>query len=133
MHDSGPQIPGLEQLAELPEMNPGPVLRMDLEANVLLANAAARTVFGAELVGWCWRDVCPGVDEPFWRGLLETTEVVPLEARIGEGEFVFAHRYDPQSGLVFVSSAPISPRRNRLNARSGSRRRWPLWARWRPA
>src|SRR5207247_5561488 len=37
----------LAQQARFPDMNPGPVLRLDLDANVPLANRAARTVFRA--------------------------------------------------------------------------------------
>jgi len=102
------QAARLAEVARFPEMNPGPVLRMDLEANVLLANAAARRVFGDELVGRCWRDVCPLVTRSFWESVLATTDVVPLEARSGEREFVFAHRHDPQSGLVFVFGADVT-------------------------
>ncbi|MGI9622013.1 MAG: hypothetical protein ACR2PK_04180, partial [Acidimicrobiales bacterium] len=35
----------LEQLARFPEMNPGPVLRLDRQGTVLLANRAARDLF----------------------------------------------------------------------------------------
>src|SRR5262245_45076347 len=102
------QAAQLAEVARFPEMNPGPVLRMDVEANVLLANAAARQVFGDELVGRCWRDVCPPVTQSFWDEVLSTTDVVPLEARSGDQEFVFAHRHDPQSGLVFVFGADVT-------------------------
>ena len=102
------QAAQLAEVARFPEMNPGPVLRMDLEANVLLANAAARQVFGDELVGRCWRDVCPLVTESFWESVLATTDVVPLEARSEERDFVFAHRHDPKSRLVFVFGADVT-------------------------
>ncbi|MCK5574121.1 MAG: PAS domain S-box protein, partial [Bacteroidetes bacterium] len=49
----------LAEVARFPDMNPGPVLRLDSEANVLLANTAARSLFGTELAGRCWREVCP--------------------------------------------------------------------------
>ena len=38
----------LELLAELPEKNPGPVARLDRDARVLMANAAARAFLGRE-------------------------------------------------------------------------------------
>jgi PAS domain S-box-containing protein len=102
------QAAALAEIARFPEMNPGPVLRLDLDANVLLANAAARDVFGEDLIGRCWRDLCPGIDEPTWQGVLDVAGPVPLEARIGEREYVFAHRHDPVTRLVFVFGADVT-------------------------
>ena len=39
----------LSELARFPDMNPGPVLRLDREGYVLLANPAARRVFGGKI------------------------------------------------------------------------------------
>jgi hypothetical protein len=59
------QATALAEVARFPEMNPGPVLRVELHAGtVILANEAARNVFGDELVGRRWHHICPGVD---WR------------------------------------------------------------------
>jgi signal transduction histidine kinase len=102
------QAAALAEIARFPEMNPGPVLRMDLDANVLLANAAARGVFGGDLIGRYWRDLCPGIDEPIWQRVLDASGPVPLEARIGDREYVFAHRHDPVTRLVFVFGADIT-------------------------
>jgi PAS domain S-box-containing protein len=102
------QAARLAEIARFPEMNPGPVLRLDLDANVLLANAAARGVFGEDLIGRCWRDLCPGIDEPAWHGVLASAGPVPLEARIGDREYVFAHRHDPVTRLVFVFGADVT-------------------------
>jgi PAS domain S-box-containing protein len=98
----------IAEIARFPDMNPGPVLRMGLDANVLLANAAARRVFGDELLGRRWRDLCPGIDEATWNRVLASTGPVPVEARIGEASYVFAHRYDPKTRLVFVFGADVS-------------------------
>lgn len=57
------QAAQLAEVARFPDMNPGPVLRLDLDATVLLANAAARDILGADVVGQCWRDLCPGLEE----------------------------------------------------------------------
>jgi PAS domain S-box-containing protein len=102
------QAAALAEIARFPEMNPGPVLRLDLDANVLLANAAARGVFGGDLIGSCWRDLCPGIDQPTWQGVLDAAGSVPREARIGDREYVFAHRHDPVTRLVFVFGADIT-------------------------
>ena len=60
----------LREVARFPDMNPGPVLRMDLESCVLLSNVAAQRIFGADVLGRLWRDVCPGVDDEFWDAVL---------------------------------------------------------------
>ncbi len=92
----------LAEVARFPEMNPGPVLRLSLDGNVLMDNPAARDVFGAELIGKCWLDVCPDIDQDNWRGILAAEQAVALERQIGEREFVFTHRRDHQGTLVFV-------------------------------
>ena len=99
----------LAEIARFPDMNPGPVMRMNHDAILLLANAAARAVFGDRLIGRSWRDTCPGMTGEVWAGILATSgTVVPIEARIGEREFVFQHRNDPHSGLVFCFGADIT-------------------------
>ncbi len=90
------------ELARFPEMNPSPVLRLDREANVLMANAAAHAVFGRELVGRCWKDVYPGVDDEAWQGILGAPGLVEVEADVGERRFVFTHRRDDAERDVFA-------------------------------
>lgn len=115
------QAADLAEVARFPDMNPGPVLRVDLEGIVLMANRAAREVCGDELVGACWQDICPGIDEATWRDILDATGPVALERRIGDREFVFTHRRDSEHDLVFVFGADITERRRveaRLQARN---------------
>ena len=59
-------------------MNPGPVIRSDTGGTVLLANAAARSVFGDDLPGQCWLDICPGLDAEAWQGVLAADGVVSV-------------------------------------------------------
>ena len=98
----------LREVARFPDMNPGPVLRMDLESCVLLSNVAAQRIFGADVLGRLWRDVCPGVDDEFWDAVLATTEVVELEAHVEGRIYLFAHRHDPHSRLVFVFGSDVT-------------------------
>jgi signal transduction histidine kinase len=102
------QAARLAEAARFPEMNPGPVLRMDIGGRVLLANAAARTVFGDDLVGRSWLDLCPGVDHSFWREVQSAGEVVFHEARIGDRHLMFAHRFDRPTQLTFVFGADVT-------------------------
>src|SRR5439155_5413030 len=103
------QAAALAEQARFPEMNPGPVLRLGFDATVVLANAAARAVFGEGLAGRPWPELCPGVVQAgFWQEVVENDGVFPLEARVGGRDFVFAHRRDPRSRLVFVFGADVS-------------------------
>jgi signal transduction histidine kinase len=98
----------LREVARFPDMNPGPVLRMDLDSHVLLSNVAAQRIFGADVLGRAWRDVCPGVDADFWDAVLATTEVIELEASMEGRTYLFAHRHDPHSHLVFVFGSDVT-------------------------
>jgi signal transduction histidine kinase len=98
----------LAEVARFPDMNPGPVLRLGLDGVVLLANLAAREVFGAELVGCCWLDLCPGMDQGAWRGVLDAAEPVLVAARIGDREYVLTHRPEAGGELVFVFGADVT-------------------------
>ena len=102
------QAAQITEMARFPEMNPGPVLRTDHDGTLLMANAAARAVFGTELLGKRWPDLCPGVDPEAWAGILRAGDIVPLEARIGDRSYVFAHRFDPMTNLVFVYGADVT-------------------------
>ena len=102
------QTARLAEVARFPEMNPGPVLRMDIAGKVLMANAAARKVFGEALVGRSWLELCPQIGSDDWAGAVASPEVVFLEARVEERHYVFAHRYDPQTQLMFVFGADVT-------------------------
>lgn len=98
----------LREVARFPDMNPGPVVRMDTSATVLLSNAAARAVFGGDLVDRSWLDVCPGIDDEFWQRVLATSDVVAREASVDGSIYLFAHRHDRRTGLVFVFGSDIT-------------------------
>jgi signal transduction histidine kinase len=93
----------IAQMARFQEMNPGPVFRADRDAKILLANEAARSLFGGEsLIGRCWKDLCPGLDDATWETILASTDVVPIEVHIADRSFIFAHRRTPDGHLVFI-------------------------------
>lgn len=117
------QAATLREVARFPEMNPGPVLRMDTDAMVLMANAAARNVFGAELIGRSWRDLCPGIDSAVWDAFLAAEgAAVPHEAWIDGRAYVFAHRFDRHTGLVFVFGADVTAQKRAESALRQSER-----------
>ena len=98
----------LAEVARFPEMNPGPVLRVDLTGKILLANKAARETMGEKVVGCLWKEICPGVSPSLWQQILDSEESVLLEAQIKECIFIFAHKCDPTTKLVFVFGTDIT-------------------------
>jgi signal transduction histidine kinase len=113
----------LAEQARFPEMNPGPVLRLGYDATVVLANAAARAVFGEALVGRRWPELCPNVlDGAFWHDVVGSDGVYPLETHIGGQDYVFAHRRDPVSRLVFVYGADVGAQKKAEQALRRSQR-----------
>ncbi|HSH16652.1 MAG TPA: PAS domain-containing protein, partial [Verrucomicrobiae bacterium] len=89
-------------------MNPGPVLRLDSAGRVLLANKAARAVFGEGVVGNSWLKICPGLDQDKWRRIVESAESMPVESASGGREFVFVHRSDREAAAVFVFGSDVT-------------------------
>jgi PAS domain S-box-containing protein len=102
------QAAALGQLARFFEMDPGPVLRTDLDGTILLANAAARRVFGSELVGRNWCATCPDFDQTAWHRARELGETVAVPVRVGGEQFVFTHRRDTADDLIFVFGADVT-------------------------
>src|SRR5688500_14667962 len=98
----------LEEVARFPDMNPGPVLRLDFTGCVLLSNAAAQNLFGQDLLGKNWKTICAGVTEKVWEEIISIKSVYPVEATIGEKCFLFNHRCDLIAKLVFVFGSDIT-------------------------
>ncbi|MEA3246178.1 MAG: ATP-binding protein [Gemmatimonadota bacterium] len=98
-------------LAELPEMNPGPVCRLARDGTVELANRAARELFGVDdLAGRRWRDVCPGITDALWARVVDGATPVRLDARIGARDVTFA-MVPPGTGAgVFVYGTDVTER-----------------------
>jgi signal transduction histidine kinase len=99
----------LAELARFPEMNPGPVLRLDRDGEVLLANRAARELFGSEdLVGRSWQSLCGGVTEEFWTRVLASSVPLDHETRVAGSQMLFTHTYDDTASQVFVYGADLT-------------------------
>ncbi len=100
----------LTEIARFPDMNPAPVLRFDFEGNILLANEAAHNVFGIDLEGQCWRDICPGLEnDKIWKSVQEAVdEPYYIETHIDRKEFMFAHRSDSENRIIFAFGADIT-------------------------
>jgi signal transduction histidine kinase len=98
----------VREIARFPDMNPGPVLRMDPEGIVLLNNAAAQKLFGHDIEGKCWLDIWPALKGDTWNKILSSEEVIAVEVRLNSCDYVFNHRRDFQTDLVFVFGTDIT-------------------------
>ncbi len=96
------------QFARIPDINPGPVLRVDRDGTIRLANLAARNVFGEDIVGCSWPDRLSGLERSDWDGVLNARDPVRIECEIDDHYYVFAHCRDSESDLVFVFGADIT-------------------------
>ena len=105
------QAEKLAEVARFPDMNPGPVLQLADDTTVRLANRAATDLFGAELEGGLWSTICPDFDSDVWQAALGGDEFVTLERRVGDKQFIFFHRCDPQTRRVFVYGADVTEER----------------------
>ncbi len=105
------QAAHLEEVARFPDMNPGPVIRTDLAGRILLANRAAKAVFGDGIDGGSWLAIMPNLAEEKWREILAAAQPVPFEARLQNRDFLFTHRRDHQAELVFIFGADITDQR----------------------
>jgi signal transduction histidine kinase len=98
----------LREYSRFPEMNPSIVVRLDIEATILMANPMARDVLGEGLIGLCWFDLCPGIDDALWRRILTPGSDEHHEAAINDRYYDFTHRFDVDTQLVFVYGVDLT-------------------------
>ena len=97
-----------DSLAEMPDMNPGPVCRLDLDGTVHLANAAARSIFSEDIVGCSWLGLNPQLSPDLWDQMLAGSERLNYEATIGGCDYSFTLAHRPGSEQVFVFGSDVS-------------------------
>lgn len=95
-------------MARFPDMNPGPVLRLNQEGCILLTNKAARAVFGKDLTGESWLDHCPGMAKEKWQEIISKKTIRRLEVTFASRVFMFTHTPDDESDFVFVFGMDIT-------------------------
>jgi len=99
----------LAELARFPDMNPGPVCRLDRQGRVILANPAARHVFDCEeLTGRSWLELVPNLDRAFWEHVLQSDGASAVESKIGERHFVLTYAPGPEKEFVFVYGSDVT-------------------------
>lgn len=96
-------------LAEFPEMNPGPVLRLDADGMIEHLNTAARAVLAIDdPVGQCWRDVCPGMPGDVWEEIRTADWNVAFESDTEDGCILYTHVRRPSGENIFVFGADVT-------------------------
>ncbi len=98
----------LGEMARFPDMNPGPVIRMNLDGIILLSNTAAQSLFGEDIKAKCWLDIWPSLRGKSWSDIISSDRAFPVEVRVNNRDFVFNHRRDLLSDLVFVFGTDIT-------------------------
>ncbi|HIA13782.1 MAG TPA: GAF domain-containing protein [Nitrospirales bacterium] len=103
----------LHEMASFAEMNPSPVLRIDMEGTILLVNRAARALFPEQsLVGQSWLSLCPGMDRSTFDVWLNSGEdTIQQEAQIGDACYLFTNRYDELGRCIHIYGMEITERR----------------------
>jgi PAS domain S-box-containing protein len=102
----------LAELARFPEMNPGPVCRLDRRGTVLLANRAAKRLFDTEqLAGSSWHELVPAVSQETWDRVFATDQATVVETRIGDRDLVLTHAPGPEGLFVFVYGSDVTRQR----------------------
>lgn len=102
------QRASLANMARFPDMNPGPVLRLQNDGEILLSNKAAKEIFGADVKGENWIELCPGMDQKKWEHITSCHEVSNHEVPLNGHIFVFTHTKDFESNFTFVFGADIT-------------------------
>jgi signal transduction histidine kinase len=100
--------PTVDELAELPEHNPNPVLRLELDGTISLVNAEARRLFdAAELLGRLWRDVCPSTADDDWTRVLAGHRVT-LETQVRAARVRFTLVRSNTADVIFVYGSDVT-------------------------
>ncbi|HNR07963.1 MAG TPA: ATP-binding protein [Saprospiraceae bacterium] len=102
----------LEEFRRFPDMNPGPMIRTNLEGTVLSSNVAAQNLFGKDFNGKNWKQICPGITTEVWNKILQTEYAFPLEAQFSTLSYIFNHRVDQLGRMVFVFGTDITVQRS---------------------
>ncbi|MCB9664472.1 MAG: PAS domain-containing protein [Alphaproteobacteria bacterium] len=118
-----PDVPP-DVLAQLPELNPGPVCRLDATGRIEYANPAARAVLGGDdVAGRCWFDLCPVPSVEDWRAAKASGQLLRTEAELGGRPFLLTFAPAPDGSRVFLYGADVSQLKAAEQEAASARRR----------
>lgn len=96
------------QMARFADYNPAPVLRLDSQGFVKLANSRAAEIFGPDLLGKYWPDLRP--EQVSARGIdLATT--TQEEWGIADHTYLFTYLRDPDTADTYIYGAELTERK----------------------
>lgn len=99
----------LTEMAKFPEMNPGPVCRIENDGTVILANAPALKLFGdRELLGRSWLEVCPGMTEEMWARIRRGGRAFQHEVQFGPVSMMLSHVLADSGDFVLVFGTDLT-------------------------
>ena len=98
----------IANMARFPDMNPGPVLRLQDDGTIVLSNIAAKKLFGNQVDGKNWMLICPGIDKNKWAHITSCEDITNHEIDVHGKVYVFTHTKDFKSGYTFVFGADIT-------------------------
>ncbi len=98
----------VDEMAHFPDMNPGPVVRLDMDCIVRRSNVAARALFGPDLEGSCFWDVCPNFPEDARGRALAGGEIVQEDVAVGDQWFRLTVTHPSDTDQIFIYGTDVS-------------------------
>lgn len=91
-------------MAAIPDLDPAPLLRVRDDGVIEYVNPAAREVFGGDLPGKRWADICTLPDGDFWSRVVAGIEGLQHDADVNGRRFAFAYRRLRGRGVVIFGT-----------------------------
>jgi signal transduction histidine kinase len=100
----------IREMALLPEMAPGPVMRIERNGSICLANKSSKLLYGMdEIDGMSIFDAIPGLGREDFAALFGSAEkMIHVETKLGDAHHFFMLRSDSEHKYVFAYGADIS-------------------------
>jgi PAS domain S-box-containing protein len=96
------------EMALFPEMNPGPVIRLDPDGTVRRNNGAAGAIFGDEIIGRCFWDLCPDFSEEARQRAIAGGDPIQEDVLVHDTHLRFTVTHSPESDQIFVFGTDIT-------------------------
>jgi PAS domain S-box-containing protein len=102
----------LKEMALFPEMSPAPVLRVDRDGTVCVANQAARQCYeDREVLGASIFSLCPGLKQEDFEALFNVHgKTLQIESHLGETSYLITLMCDVEHDHVYIYAADITQR-----------------------